>query len=100
MKRVESLAENLYPKQTEAIPSLTEILKLFFRNINIALRMLNVQGFYLKRKRWALLLMGPFNETHVLASVKYVAEESINVSNFLELHELLGLHFCALYFKR
>ena len=57
MKHVESLAKNLYPKQTEAIPSLTEILKFFFRNRNIALKLLNFQGDYLQKKLWTLLSM-------------------------------------------
>ena len=40
-----------------------------------------------------------FNETRALTSVKYLTEEGINVPNFLEIYELILLHFCALSFK-
>ena len=82
---MESLAENLYLKQTETIPNLTEILKFFFRNRKIASKMLNFQRF-LSRKE---ALGATFNETCALTSIKYVAEQGINVPNLLEIYKLI-----------
>ena len=41
-------------------------------------------------------LFTTFNKTRALVSIKYVAEESINVLNLLEIYELIGLHYCVL----
>ena len=79
MKRVESLAENLYLKKREALPNLTEILQFFFFLIRIiALKMLNFQGVLPQKET----LGATFNETRALSSVKYVAQQGINVPIF------------------
>ena len=86
---MESLARNLYLKKREALPNLTEILQFFFRNRNIALKMLNFHGILPQKET----LGATFNETRALSSVKYVAQQGINVPIFLEIYELIGLHF-------
>ena len=51
--------------------------------------MLNFQGVLPQKET----LGATFNETRALSSVKYVAQQGINVPIFLEIYELIGLHF-------
>ena len=51
--------------------------------------MLNFHGILPQKET----LGATFNETRALSSVKYVAQQGINVPIFLEIYELIGLHF-------